>query len=477
MKLKINFIFKIVLLFLISNKSFSQNIYEKAIGEIDELISKDFFNSSIIAIDVYDLTAEEIILKKNEKLLLHPASNQKIITTAAALLFLGMDYSFETSIYHTGEIIDSVCDGDIYIVGGCDPDFSLNDLVSLTSSLREFGIKKIKGNLYGDISFLDSLYWGKGWMWDDEPYSDFPHLTPLTVNDASVKFIVSPANIGEPVKIFLEPESEFYSFKNLAVTTLTDSSTFEIKRDWINANNIFTAVGELSFEEKTDTLFRNVSRPEMFFLTLLKENLSKHGIEFSGKLDTLTLPLEARHITTLDRKFSEVINNLNKKSDNLSAEMTLRALAYIYSGKPASADSGIILIDSLISMIGLDPSNYRVVDGSGVSHYNLVTTELISKLMQYLYIEENEAFKFLYESFPIAGVDGTLEKRMNSGNAYKNVRAKTGTLSGVSALSGYLTSKNGNVISFSIFIQNYVEKDKTARAFIDIICEILCSIE
>ncbi len=477
MKIKLNFIFKMALMLCLSAPLIAQNNYTKTVNEIEKHISSSFYNSTAIALDVYDLTAKQSIYKKNEKLLLHPASNQKIITTAAALLFLGENYEFNTSLFHTGKIVDSVCTGDVFIGGGGDPDFSMDDLDSLIVTLKETGINRIEGNIYGDVSFLDSLYWGKGWMWDDDPYMDFPHLTPLTINDVCVKFIVQPGEIDEPVKITLEPQSEFYTFSNTAVTSRIDSSTFDIKRDWLNSNNSFTAVGELDIYEEVDTLLRNVVHPEKYFLTLFKENLAKRGIEFNGRIDTLTLPDEVEHIFTLSRKFSSIINNLNKESDNLSAEMMLRALAYEHSGKPASADSGIVLIDSLISLIGLEPSDYRIVDGSGVSHYNLVSTELVNELLKYFYFNENDLFKVLYHSFPIAGVDGSLEKRMISGKAFKNVHAKTGTLSGVSALSGYLNSKSGNLISFSIFIQNYVEKDKIARAKIDELCEILCNVE
>ena len=102
---------------------------------------------------------------------------------------------------------------------------------------------------------------------------------------------------------------------------------------------------------------------------------------------------------------------------------------------------------------------------------------MVNNLLIHFYNNEKELFNYFYDSLPIAGIDGTLEKRMLNGKAYRNVRAKTGTLSGVSSLSGYLYASNGNLISFSIFVQNYVEKDKVARNYIDQLCEILCAIE
>jgi len=477
MKTNLTHLVKLIIFFSLTNSVFSQNNYKRTIAEIETLISDKYFEKSLIAIDVYDLTAEEIVFKKNERQLLHPASNQKIITTAAALLFLEDNFSFKTSLYYSDEIIDSICTGNLFVVGGGDPDFTSSDLDSIIIEMKNIGIKKIEGNIYGDISYLDSLYWGKGWMWDDEPYNDFPHFTPLIINDSGVKFIISPGILGGPAKIFLEPKSEFYSFANLSITTETDSSTLKIERDWVNGNNDYTAIGEISQAEEVDTVIRNLVDPYKYFLTLFKEKLTKHGITISGVIDTMTLPQKIKHVKTIERSFGEILDNLNKESDNLSSEMTLRALAYTNSGSPAIVDSGLILVDSLISMIGLDPSVYRIVDGSGVSHYNLVTTELLNEILIFFYYNEKDSFQKLYNSFPIAGVDGTLEKRMKEGLTFENVHAKTGTLSGVSSLSGYLNTKNGNLISFSIIIQNYVGKDMFARNYIDRICEILCRID
>jgi D-alanyl-D-alanine carboxypeptidase/D-alanyl-D-alanine-endopeptidase (penicillin-binding protein 4) len=463
--------------FITASSLFTQHNHLETKRKIDAVLNDDFFNSSALAVDVYDLIEGQTVYQRNEKLLLHPASNLKLITSAAALKYLEDDFTFNTSIYYTGEIIDSVCTGNLFIVGGCDPDFSLEDLDTMITAITEAGINKIIGNIYGDVSLLDSLYWGNGWMWDDEPYMEFPHLTPLTINDACVKFITVPGNLGEPVKIKVFPNSDFFTFSNKAVIADTDSSTFDIKRDWLHGKNVFTAIGELPVNETTDTLLRNVEEPHMFFLNILKEKIIQRGIKFYGNLDTLTLPDSANLIYTKSRAFSNVINNLNKQSDNLTAEMTLRALAFSKGIKQVSADTALAVIDSLISVIGLDPDSYRIVDGSGVSHYNLVSAELLNKLLIHFYNNEKENFSEFYNSLPIAGVDGTLEKRMLTGKAYTNVKAKTGTLSGVSTLSGYLNSANGNFISFSILIQNYVEKDKIARSYIDKLCEILCQMD
>ncbi len=463
-----------LLVFLLINVTvLAQN--GKVTEQIDEILADDFFESTNISIAVYDLTANKPVYKKNEKLLMHPASNMKILTSVAALLALDSSFTFKTSAYYSGLLMESICYGDLYFVGGGDPDFTTGDLDSLVNSIKEFGIDEIRGNLYGDVSLFDSLFWGSGWMWDDDPSTDFPYMTPLIINDAAVKIAYEPNLIDKPVVVKTIPESKFFDIENTSVTIKEDTSDLTITRDWINRENTIIVKGTLSYKHEPDTTALNLVHPEKYFLTLAEESLRKNGIVFEGFLDTATMPLFTHHIATFERSLDSVLINLNKESDNLSAEMLLRAMAFTYFGKPATAENGLKLIDSLIIMVGLDPDNYNFADGSGVSRYNLVTAELLLEVLKYIYYNHHDKYLILYNSFPVAGVDGTLEKRMTNSTSFQNVHAKTGSLSGVSSLSGYLTSKNNHQIAFSILMQNYVENSSIPRLIQDKICDILTS--
>jgi D-alanyl-D-alanine carboxypeptidase/D-alanyl-D-alanine-endopeptidase (penicillin-binding protein 4) len=153
--------------------------------------------------------------------------------------------------------------------------------------------------------------------------------------------------------------------------------------------------------------------------------------------------------------------------------MLINAIAYNDSGAPAFADDGLAAIYRLVDSLGLDADDYYFADGSGVSHYNLVSAELIVEMLKYIYYKRNDLFDNFYNSLSIAGVDGTLEKRMWDTSAEKKVYAKTGTLRGVSTLSGYVTAQNGNLITFSILIQNFVDSYSKARRIQDKICILL----
>jgi D-alanyl-D-alanine carboxypeptidase/D-alanyl-D-alanine-endopeptidase (penicillin-binding protein 4) len=197
-----------------------QTNYENIKLGIDSLLTTDYFTKTQIAVDVFDLTASQKVYSKNEKLLLRPASVQKIFTTGAALKFLGPDYTFKTGFYHTGEIEDSVCKGDIYIIGGFDPDFTNRNLDSIVNVIKEYGIKDVNGNLYADVSAGDSLFWGEGWMWDDDPGDFSPYLSPLCINDNSIKIIFRPGEIGKPAIAEVIPQNRFINVINNSLQSI-----------------------------------------------------------------------------------------------------------------------------------------------------------------------------------------------------------------------------------------------------------------
>ena len=141
--------------------------------------------------------------------------------------------------------------------------------------------------------------------------------------------------------------------------------------------------------------------------------------------------------------------------------------------KHIGAKNGIVFVDSLITLAGFNPKDYRIVDGSGLSFYNLISAELTTGLLKYFYTEDEDLFIRLYNSFPISGFDGSLKNRMTNSSAEKRVHAKTGSMSGINNLSGYLRTKDGNLLAFSIFIQNFVGSHAQARLIQEKICELL----
>ena len=193
-----------------------------------------------------------------------------------------------------------------------------------------------------------------------------------------------------------------------------------------------------------------LGKSDSFIGTLIRR-LRELGIEPNGIIGERTLPADATLITMRIHSIGEVMQDMMKKSDNLYAESMFYQLAAANGGKWSSSKQASNEVNALIRQLGLSPSNYRIADGSGLSLYNYVSAELEVQLLRYAYTQPN-IYNTLLPTLPIAGVDGTLKKRMRNTPAEGNVRAKTGTLFGVSSLAGYLTASNGHQICFAIIV-------------------------
>ncbi len=199
------------------------------------------------------------------------------------------------------------------------------------------------------------------------------------------------------------------------------------------------------------------------------QRLKTSGIYYQGSILTASVPSSAKVIYTLSRSIGDVLKRMMKKSDNLYAESMFYQLS---PSRPATAKLSRQRVNQLIKKFYLNPEDYYIADGSGLSLYNYVTAQLEVEFLKWAY-RNSDIYQPLYNSMPIAGVDGTLEYRMTTGKAYNNVHAKTGTVTKISALAGYLKASNGHILCFSI-INNGVEKASTARGFQDSVCEELC---
>jgi serine-type D-Ala-D-Ala carboxypeptidase/endopeptidase (penicillin-binding protein 4) len=481
LKIKNQIVLSLILLFFVSNL-FPQQDKNQLASELKKIINDPFFEQTIIALDIYDLTDSISLFNNNEKLLLRPASNMKLLTSATSLIKLGTNFYFHTDLYHAGIIEGDKLYGDIYVVGGFDPDFTDADLDSFVTVIKSLGIKNISGGIYGDVSKKDSMYWGKGWMWDDDPDPSAPYLSSLNINDNSIEVFVEGEVIDSQAVITLIPNTDFVTVGNNSVTVSSNSSEdYYVTRDWVNRQNTILIEGKIrktSIIDSSEHLSKiNLLNPEKYFLTLFKEKLQSQGIKIDKPIGIKTLPENTVYLTSINRSIDTVLTDLNKESDNLDAEMLIYEMAYEDSGAPASADNGLAAVKRLIDTLGFNSEGFSIDDGSGVSHYNLISADLFVELLKYMYFERKDLFELFYNSLPIAGVDGTLKNRMKSTSAQNNVHAKTGTLDGVSNLSGYVTAKNGHLLAFSILIQNFVREYSAARNFQNKICELLSEYE
>lgn len=208
------------------------------------------------------------------------------------------------------------------------------------------------------------------------------------------------------------------------------------------------------------------------FMERFANDLRKNDVVVQAFNSTGTAPSDSYEICTRFHTIDQVLMRMMKESDNLYAESMFYQIAASTGNRPASAKDARSVIKRLIEKVGLDPSKYKIADGSGLSLYNYVSAELEIKLLRYAYRNDN-VYMHLLPSLPVAGIDGTLKNRMRGTFASGNVRAKTGTVTGINSLAGYCTASNGHKICFAIINQGLLH-GKNGRAFQDKVCEILC---
>ena len=363
---------------------------EKLHADIDVALQEALFTTASIGIKVVALETGEVIYEKNAHKLHHPASTTKLFTAATALAKLGADYQFETTLY-ADAVVNSEVVGNIYLKGRADPVLHPQDLVKLGDALLQIGVKSIQGDIVVDETYLDAIWEGPGWMWDDRPL-------------------------------------------------------------WISALSI------REVEPDANTVSRALACGH-----LLKTTLMEKGVRVTGEIVLGTVPPDAYSVAKhLSPPLADILKLMNKPSDNWIAELVFKTIGAEVIGEPGTWRKGREAITNFLSEIMGEPPPHRFVDGSGLSRYNLLNAELLTKLLAYMY-HNFELMPEYLASLPIAGIDGTLKNRMQGVSAEKVLRAKTGTLSGVSALAGYTVTADDEVFAFGILISHYIGPATPAR--------------
>ncbi|MBN1398841.1 MAG: D-alanyl-D-alanine carboxypeptidase/D-alanyl-D-alanine-endopeptidase [Bacteroidetes bacterium] len=420
---------------------------------IDSLLSDTLFIPSNVCIKVVSLDKNDTLYERNSSLLMNPGSNIKLITSAAALSVLDTNCQFKTTVSFESVPVNGILKGNVYLKGYGNPVLTSSDIECFADAVRTRGVNEIKGNIVVDDSFFDDKYWGAGWVWDDESDSDAPQINPLSVNNNCVR--ISLLGDLDAVYPFTEPKTNFVKIINDAKLTADSVRVpLKIKRSCYGNENTILIEGEV-LKSKRPSMKIPVCSPEYYTGTLFKESLERAGVIVRGRVAEGCLPPGAREIVLHSQPIAGIITNMNKISDNLSAENLLKTMGAVKYGVPGSAEKGILAVNRFLSDLNMDTSKFSIVDGSGVSRYNLLSADQIVQFLSAMY-NQHKLFPIFYNSLPVAGNDGTLTRRMNSYPAANNLHAKTGTLNGVSCLSGYVISRDGEMLAFSILMQNFI---------------------
>ena len=415
-----------------------------------------------IAIEIRSLNNGQTLYSLNRNRLLTPASNIKLITSAAALEYLGDKYKFKTNLYQKGN--------NLILEGGGDPTLSIQSLDSLAKIIST-KIKKID-TLFLDPFIIDSIAFGEGWMWDGGYWKHAAEVSGLSINNNCIDFYVSPGELGETANIDFFPKTDYITVTNNSITVndTIDFKKLKIERDWISNKNSFLINGEILTTELTDTLFRNIHDPSLFTGHIFNKMLTKYNISVAH-LTKQDVNLQSELIGFHEsNNLSSIIKQMMHQSNNLSSELLVKSLSP-NKNNPGNWEEGINIVKSFISdSINLDTAALKIVDGSGMSRFNLLSPKQIVDLLSYM--GENNNFKPFLNALPTGGKkESTLEERFQNINT--KIRAKTGSLYGVSTLSGYLFSEKYGPLAFSILINGYVGSSLPYRELQDNICEWL----
>ncbi|MGB7921941.1 MAG: D-alanyl-D-alanine carboxypeptidase/D-alanyl-D-alanine-endopeptidase [Pyrinomonadaceae bacterium] len=467
---------------------------EELRARIQEVLRSGELAPVMVAVKVASLDTGRTLYEENADKLLRPASNMKIFTVAAALDRLSPDYRFTTSVYAPARPdATGTVRGDLIVYGRGDPSiaarFNNGDynraIDDLAARIAAAGVKRVEGDLVGDESYFTGAPFGLGWTWDDLTWYFGAEVSALSVNDNALDLFVRPgASVGAPCVVTTGPPTPLASIIN-RTTTVASGMKRDVSIYRSLGENVIEVGGQLPFDDTGYTASVAISRPALVFVYMLRASLAQKGVTITGKSRTVDarerrgVPLQTSSLTEVASLQSPPLGVIAaqtlKPSQNLYAELILRALGKAAPGDAArtSDEAGVEAVKAFLRTAGINADGLVIADGSGLSRRDLITADATIRLLAYM--SKHRYANAFRDALPIAGVDGSLSRRMKGTAAANNLRAKTGSINGVATLSGYVTSAGGERLAFSIMLNNYAEGLDSRRSYIDIIAVLLAS--
>jgi serine-type D-Ala-D-Ala carboxypeptidase/endopeptidase (penicillin-binding protein 4) len=413
------------------------------------------------AVLVKSLGNGDTLYALNPRKLMMPASNMKIVTLAAAAERLGWDYAYETQVFAAGEIDSGTLGGDLIVVGSGDPSVMDKDADTLfgdwAERLKSAGVRAIAGRIIGDDNAFEDNGLGFGWSWDDLPDDYAAGVSALQFNENAVEVTISPGPAaGDSAGVTITPPGSGLTIVS-AVATAAASTAPSITTHRLPGSMRLSLGGTIPLGRAPSTLTVSVENPTLFFVSALRRALIARGIDVRGPPvdiddvhDAPTRP-PTPLITHRSPPLSTLAIRLMKVSQNLYAETFLKTIA---SAAPRTAESGRREASAALQAWGVGTEGLIQRDGSGLSRYDYVTADALVTILTH--VDRDERLRGPFEAaLPIAGRDGTLASVMKGTPAEGNARAKTGSMTNVRALSGYVRSASGEPLVFSVIANNF----------------------
>jgi D-alanyl-D-alanine carboxypeptidase/D-alanyl-D-alanine-endopeptidase (penicillin-binding protein 4) len=447
---------------------------------LDQRLADPALKEATIGVFIQSLGDGRIWYEHNTDKTFIPASNAKLVTAILALEHLKPEYHFTTRLLSAGTRQDGVLDGDLYLQGGGDPSLTPADLHTMAGLLaagdEERGIpplREIRGRLILDASFFPGRgpLLGQGWEKDDLTWYYAAPAAALSCNRNAVKITVRGERAGRKPTVTLDPPTDLLSIVNLAATS---SRVRTGSVDMSRSGSVVRITGQLAPGAE---LVERVSVPDPARFTgeqlrrVLKDLGVSVGAVEMGAADAETMRVLVEHNSD---PLGMLVSTMLKDSDNMYAEQLYWTLLALYSLEKPLDERYMALLGDFLNHSGMISWGMTLVDGSGLSRLNRINPASLARLLAYMAATPN--FATFFYALPVAGEDGTLKKRMCDTAASGNAHAKTGTMRGVSSLSGYVVTAAGEPLVFSIMLNGYRNSSVNARKLQDDIVNYLACV-
>lgn len=420
-------------------------------------------------IPIYELNALKPLI---------PASLSKIVTAGAALAELRPGTKFQTRLMSTSESEGRDLKGDLYLVGQGDPGFVSESMWNLVNEFVRNEIRKIEGDIVVDDSWFDSIRQDPSREDSDVDRAYNSPIGAMSFNWNAVNVYVRPAaKEGLPARVFADPESSYIQIVNTAKTTGAGKGTsIQVERtsrkDKEFVGDVIRVSGQIARGSAEKVFYKGITQPDLWSGQQLKAFLERRGIEVTGAVRVGRVPASAKVLARVESESVEkMVKDMMKYSNNYVAEMLVKQIASTQVGPPGSIPVGMEKVRQYIRRTGIS-SGLEVENPSGLTRKNRFQAKALHDYLVALH-GQFDIFAEALSSYPLAGVDGTLERRMRGTPAQGWVRAKTGLLNGVTGLAGYAGRRDGQLLTFVFMFNGRADKSGSARQLLDDLAVIL----
>lgn len=459
--------------------------------DLSTLVNAPVMSHGTWGVQVRSVDRGDVLFAHNAGKLMMPASNMKILTLAAAAERLGWDHRYTTTLETAAPVLDGALHGDLIVRGTGDPTISTRGdrhtavFTAWADALRLAGISSIDGRIVGDDQAFDDDGVGPGWSWD---YLEAGYAAPvgaLQYNESTADLRVTPgAAAGDPVQVELAPGAGLTVVNHARTMAAATGERGSISVRRRIDRPVLEITGSLPAGAPPVTRTVAVVNPTQFFAQSLKDALIARGIAVIGDaadIDDISYaaadaPAERRVLaTTTSPSLREIAAVLMKVSQNQYAETLLKTLGAAEGGLGTTA-AGRRAAADVFAGWGVADNGYVMSDGSGLSRYNYISPATLTTVLARMYQDPRHRDPFM-AALPVAGTDGTISTRMRRTRAEGNAAAKTGSISNVRALSGFVRTRGGETLAFSIIANDFVIPSATVNWIADVAVETLANFD